>query len=441
MGDAVARSALQADVRHLPGEGLPFKRIHCDFHLLPDLHIEDVKLIHIHVKGERRHIVYDRHRRVAVSSAVERIAGFCIFDNHLAGNRRGDLIVLQTILRILQFALGIFYALFRRFQGILDRLERIVRRLLRIGKQRCALMDIASLFHGHRRNFPAVIGGDRLFQLCGERPVAAARQAVDCGCRRAGRGDPARVPHFNGHHPDNAAAAERLLHGAHRRHRTAHGFIGFQNLHLGRIAGGNLVGIRIQKRHLEDHCPVIIEVNQLVATVDGVPYFHIDRLYIAFLRGDIIKGLVVLGRLIVVFLRLLVTLLRAFQGGLRGLNTFVHVPGVNAVQDIALFHLVALFKIRADDLSGNQGGDGVCIQSGQCAGGGNRRLDRLPLDRGRPCFGFHPIGAFVSIEDVEPGKGQGCHQHQGNDNFDKLFPFGTLSAGFIFSAEEGTLWL
>ena len=39
-----------------------------------------------------------------------------------------------------------------------------------------------------------------------ERPVAAARQAVDCGCRRAGRGDPARVPHFNGHHPDNAAA-------------------------------------------------------------------------------------------------------------------------------------------------------------------------------------------------------------------------------------------
>lgn len=88
----------------------------------------------------------------------------------MAGNRRGDLIVLQTILRILQFALGIFYALFRRFQGILDRLKRIVRRLLRIGKQRCALMDIASLFHGHRRNFPAVIGGDRLFQLCGERP-------------------------------------------------------------------------------------------------------------------------------------------------------------------------------------------------------------------------------------------------------------------------------
>lgn len=52
-----------------------------------------------------------------------------------------------------------------------------------------------------------------------------------------------------------------------------------------------------------------------------------------------------------------------------------------------------------------------------------------------------PLEPSFRLRMWNPAKARVATQHQGNDNFDKLFPFGTLSAGFIFSAEEGTLWL
>ena len=211
---------------------------------------------------------------------------------------------------------------------------------------------------------------------------------------------PGFVLHLDRHRLEPGAGGHRG--GGDRRHGA-----GGVALKVADVDGGGLPHIEVRGAGIgkeAGHVDVVVPHNpqQLCAGADALAVLHIDLRHGATHVGGGILGR---HRLFVVGLSLGVAVLGLGLGA-------GGVGGVDGVKQLALRHLVAVFKGIAEDLPGDQGVHRVGVRRLQGAAGGERVRDGAPLHRGLLIL-RHRGGRLAPALPEKRAAGDGDHQQDG----------------------------
>ncbi|CAN4033974.1 3-hydroxyacyl-CoA dehydrogenase, partial [Dysosmobacter welbionis] len=174
------------------------------------------------------------------------------------------------------------------------------------------------------------------------------------GCHKARVGEP---------YPDGSqgyAGGDRRGGTGHRGNRSGEGPGKAVDKDRGGLADVEVAAVRVGEVEVDVDVLIRHDLQKLCACADAVPLVHI---HLADGAAQVRLGILGLHRLLIGGLGLGVAVLRLGLAAGR-------VGGINSIEQLALLHLVALFKGIAEDLAGDQRIDGVGVRWLQRAAGG-----------------------------------------------------------------------
>ena len=219
----------------------------------------------------------------------------------------------------------------------------------------------------------------------------AGGYGVDLSCLGRSRirgGDSSRIGNDQGDVFYHGTAGQGLRHGAFLDHLSGNLLARIRQGHQELGAHLDGVGIDGQKGQPQLHGGIVVQGPKLRVLSYGIPCLQRQLLDITGFRRAPGAALKLAEGLLIVRLGFCQIVLCVTQVFLRVFDLPVHIRGVDAVEHLALFHLISLFKIRFDDLALHQGGDGIGVLWGKGAGGGQLAGHVSPHD-GPDVLGIH----------------------------------------------------
>ena len=183
---------------------------------------------------------------------------------------------------------------------------------------------------------------------------------------------------------------------------------------------GNGVRIQGQKREPELHGGIVIKLADLRVLAHTISGGDVQGPDIAGFRSTPGSSLKILQGLLVFLPGICQIFLCVGHIFLGRFDLPVHIGGIDAIEHLALFHLVSLFKIRLYDLTLHQGCDGVGILCLQGSGGGELTGNVSPGD-GAYIFGIHHSFRFLFLSLQEDKGCNGCNEEHCQED-DPLSP-------------------